>query len=209
MLIQSSPGGGGTSAKETLPALWIAEYKARGEEGYSYNNLNVRAKMFQSASAVNDLKINGESLEFILTEESMELISFSDWLKMIWDLVEYHHLFVGIETIEQVINNEELMTCIETSPTARAAIAGSRAAMVAVSTSQVAKDMIINSANFMNAMAKSKVAMEVIVNNESFISQISQSTIAMEAIANNKIAMNITANSQIAMRAINESAIAV
>lgn len=26
MLIQSSPGGG-ASAKETLPALWIAEYK--------------------------------------------------------------------------------------------------------------------------------------------------------------------------------------
>lgn len=43
MLIQSSPGGGGVSAKETLPALWIAEYKARGKKGYAYNNINVRA----------------------------------------------------------------------------------------------------------------------------------------------------------------------
>ena len=76
MLIQSSPGGGGASAKETLPALWIAEYKARGKKGYAYNNINVRAKMFQSSSAINDLEINGESLEFILTETSMELMSF-------------------------------------------------------------------------------------------------------------------------------------
>ena len=32
----------------------------------------------------------------------MELISFSDWLKTVFDLVEYHDLFENIETEESV-----------------------------------------------------------------------------------------------------------
>lgn len=218
MLIQTSSGGtGGSGVKEIirilnerdLPALWILEYKINGKEGYAYNDINVRAEMFQSSSAINDLQINGESLEFILTETSMELMSFSDWLKTVFDLVDYHDLFANVETIEQVVNDAELMACIETSPTARAAITGSQTAMTAIASSQVAKDIVIDSANFMDAVAKSEVAMKVVVSDESFMTQISTSQVAMEAIADSKIAMYAVANSEVAMNAVNESDVAV
>ena len=218
MLVQSSPGGGGSGVKEIirilnerdLPALWILEYKLMGKEGYAYNDITVRAEMFQSSSAINDLQINGESLEFVLTETSIEgLMTFSDWLKTVFDLVEYHDLFENIETIEQVVNDAQIMACIETSPTARAAIAGSRAAMTAIASSQVAKDIVIGSANFMDAVAKSEVAMEVIVSDASFMNQVSTSQVAMEAIAGSKIAMYAVANSEIAMNAVNDSNVAV
>ncbi len=174
-----------TLEKEILPAAWIAEYKMHGEESYVFNDPAVWARLCMSAAAVNDPKISGEALEYVLTHP--ETCDFSAWLMQIGDLTEEERMvFAEITTAEQ--------------------LAADAAAVAVVAESETAITAVMRSETAFNAFLLNEESLKGFLLDEKIFASVLENETSMRLIGGHEEAMNAIVNDTAGRTALEKSA---
>ena len=132
--------------------MYLADYKMYGESSFVYQDKSKLYKVYEASNiSMNDRKINGEALEYLLKTQKA-----GDILAIIHELGQ-KELMRKLSTMTAVANSTTAMTAVVNSSIAMTAVANSSIAMTAVANSATAMTAVANSATAMTAVANSKL----------------------------------------------------
>lgn len=156
------------AATVSLDILAFAQdYKMYGENSYVFNHKEYLHALYDCLeTSMNDMKLNGEALEYHIKENK-----------------KIGAIFAAIDDIEQKELLETLNTMTE--------LANNSAAITAIINSSTALTALINSYTAMKAVADSSIAMTIIVNDSTISTELLNSAIAMKAVVDSVTAMKI------------------
>ena len=174
--------------------LDLADYKLYGEKSHVFQNKDRLHSLYETTGlTMNDLTINGETLEYFIKKNKTGIALASVY---------------GIENVQTLVTLTA-MQAVANSSTAMQAVANSSAAMQAVANSSTAMQAVINSSTAMQAVANSSAAMQAVLNSSTAMQAVINSSTAMQAVANSSAAMQAVANSSTAMQAVLNSSTAM
>lgn len=160
--------------------IWLNDYKTYGEASYVFNNKDILHELYRSPIAVNDKKISGEAIDYIVGTDQGVGTAFS-------------HIY-GIDSAQ--LRKLSSMNDIAESSSARAAVIGSALAynVVANSTAAIAKFVVAAAGLNPSEYADMSV--------------VADSAVAIGAIATSEEAKTLVLNSSAALAALNASSLA-
>ena len=174
--------------------LDLADYKLYGEKSHVFQNKDRLHSLYETTGlTMNDLTINGETLEYFIKKNKTGIALASVY---------------GIENVQTLVTLTAIQA-VANSSTAMQAVANSSAAMQAVANSSTAMQAVINSSTAMQAVANSSAAMQAVANSSTAMQAVINSSTAMQAVANSSAAMQAVANSSTAMQAVLNSSTAM
>ena len=174
--------------------LDLADYKLYGEKSHVFQNKDRLHSLYETTGlTMNDLTINGETLEYFIKKNKTGIALASVY---------------GIENVQTLVTLTA-MQAVANSSAAMQAVANSSAAMQAVANSSTAMQAVINSSTAMQAVANSSAAMQAVLNSSTAMQAVINSSTAMQAVANSSAAMQAVANSSTAMQAVLNSSTAM
>ena len=147
-----------TLENDILPAHWLSHYKLFGEESYTFQNKEIWKKLCMSSAAANDMDMNGEALEEMLTTFSAE--SLGKWMLLIYGLDAA--ALEGFATMTEIAANATAMDAVTESGIMMHAVLGSKSALAAITNSGTAMEKIVASATAMEKIAASATAMDTV-----------------------------------------------
>ena len=137
--------------------LDLADYKMYGEKSHVFQNKDRLHSLYEYVGlSMNDLTINGETLEYFIKKNKAGAAFASVY---------------GIKNV-QTLATLTAMQAVANSSTAMQAVAASSTAMTAVVNSSTAMTAVLNSSTAMTAVANSSTAMTLIASNEKIMEQI-------------------------------------
>ena len=174
--------------------LDLADYKLYGEKSHVFQNKDRLHSLYETTGlTMNDLTINGETLEYFIKKNKTGIALASVY---------------GIENVQTLVTLTA-MQAVANSSAAMQAVANSSAAMQAVANSSTAMQAVINSSTAMQAVANSSAAMQAVINSSTAMQAVINSSTAMQAVANSSAAMQAVLNSSTAMQAVINSSTAM
>ena len=130
--------------------MYIADYKMYGESSFVYQDKSKLHKVYEASNiSMNDSKVNGEALEYLLKSQSAGKI-----LATIHEL-ERKEEVEKLSTMTAILNNSTAMTAVLNSPIAMAAVVNSSTAMAAVANNSTAMTAIAYNSTLMTAILNS------------------------------------------------------
>ena len=207
----------GTLTNEIIPAQWVNDYKLHGENSFVFNTPDLWHKMCIHPYTVNDRRVNGDALEYVLTVAAPGgTFSLSNWMALLCDTAEQAAagLYAGLETADQLAQSSAAMAAVSISETAMAAVTGSETAMNAICGVEMALEYLHNSPHWdecvkENSMAIAKAAVALANSDEfsaiSSVAEMAENSSAMSAVAASATAMSAVADSNTARTAISAS----
>ena len=170
--------------------MYIADYKMYGESSFVYQDKSKLHKVYEASNiSMNDSKVNGEALEYLLKSQSAGKI-----LATIHEL-ERKEEVEKLSTMTAILNNSTAMTAVLNSPIAMAAVVNSSTAMAVVVNNSTAMTAILNNSTAMTAVLNSPIAMTAVVNSSTAMAVVASNSTAMTAIAYNSTLMTAILNS--------------
>ena len=137
--------------------LDLADYKLYGEKSHVFQNKDRLHSLYETTGlTMNDLTINGETLEYFIKKNKTGIALASVY---------------GIENVQTLV-----------TLTAMQAVANSSTAMQAVLNSSTAMQAVINSSTAMQAVANSSAAMQAVANSSTAMQAVLNSSTAMQAV---------------------------
>ena len=147
--------------------LDLADYKLYGEKSHVFQNKDRLHSLYETTGlTMNDLTINGETLEYFIKKNKTGIALASVY---------------GIENVQTLVTLTA-MQAVANSSTAMQAVANSSAAMQAVANSSTAMQAVINSSTAMQAVANSSAAMQAVANSSTAMQAVLNSSTAMQAV---------------------------
>ena len=147
--------------------LDLADYKLYGEKSHVFQNKDRLHSLYETTGlTMNDLTINGETLEYFIKKNKTGIALASVY---------------GIENVQTLVTLTA-MQAVANSSTAMQAVANSSAAMQAVLNSSTAMQAVINSSTAMQAVANSSAAMQAVANSSTAMQAVLNSSTAMQAV---------------------------
>ena len=206
-----------TLENEIIPAQWVNDYKLHGENSFVFNTPDLWHKMCIHPYTVNDRRVNGDALEYVLAEYIPGgTYSLSNWMALLCDTAEEAEagLYAGVVTADDLARSSAAMAAVANSETAMAAVAGSEIAMNAICSVEMALQAFHESPHWdeivkENSMAIAKAAVALANSNEfsviSSVAEMAENSSAMSAVAASATAMSAVADSNTARTAISAS----
>ena len=142
--------------------LDLADYKLYGEKSHVFQNKDRLHALYETTGlTMNDLAINGETLEYIVANNK-----------------HVGEALVSVFSIERkdVIKTMRTMQAVASSSTAMQAVASSSTAMQAVLASSTAMQAVLASSTAMQAVASSSTAMQAVLASSTAIASICKSS---------------------------------
>ena len=128
--------------------LDLADYKLYGEKSHVFQNKDRLHSLYETTGlTMNDLTINGETLEYFIKKNKTGIALASVY---------------GIENVQTLVTLTA-MQAVANSSTAMQAVANSSTAMQAVINSSTAMQAVANSSAAMQAVANSSTAMQAVI----------------------------------------------
>ena len=147
--------------------LDLADYKLYGEKSHVFQNKDRLHSLYETTGlTMNDLTINGETLEYFIKKNKTGIALASVY---------------GIENVQTLVTLTA-MQAVANSSTAMQAVANSSAAMQAVANSSTAMQAVLNSSTAMQAVANSSAAMQAVANSSTAMQAVLNSSTAMQAV---------------------------
>ena len=147
--------------------LDLADYKLYGEKSHVFQNKDRLHSLYETTGlTMNDLTINGETLEYFIKKNKTGIALASVY---------------GIENVQTLVTLTAIQA-VANSSTAMQAVANSSAAMQAVANSSTAMQAVINSSTAMQAVANSSAAMQAVANSSTAMQAVLNSSTAMQAV---------------------------
>jgi len=147
--------------------LDLADYKLYGEKSHVFQNKDRLHSLYETTGlTMNDLTINGETLEYFIKKNKTGIALASVY---------------GIENVQTLVTLTA-MQAVANSSAAMQAVANSSAAMQAVANSSTAMQAVINSSTAMQAVANSSAAMQAVANSSTAMQAVLNSSTAMQAV---------------------------
>ena len=147
--------------------LDLADYKLYGEKSHVFQNKDRLHSLYETTGlTMNDLTINGETLEYFIKKNKTGIALASVY---------------GIENVQTLVTLTAIQA-VANSSAAMQAVANSSAAMQAVANSSTAMQAVINSSTAMQAVANSSAAMQAVANSSTAMQAVLNSSTAMQAV---------------------------
>ena len=152
--------------------LDLADYKLYGEKSHVFQNKDRLHALYETTGlTMNDLTINGETLEYIVANNK----HVGEALVSVFS-IERKDVIKTMRTMQAVASSSTAMQAVASSSTAMQAVLASSTAMQAVLASSTAMQAVASSSTAMQAVASSSTAMQAVLASSTAIASICKSS---------------------------------